>query len=147
MDWEVIRESLSVLYFSPFEDDLSLILWCAFLGMIGALIYLIYRRQTLGKAILSLQEKGCTTEEGAKTPQELGLSPKLFQGQGRLFGKIKREDGSFAYYLPDSCREKAAALLKAASSKPWVIALGILGMYFLVLIIYHILPDLLEWLA
>ncbi|MBR4288288.1 MAG: hypothetical protein IKT50_02490 [Clostridia bacterium] len=138
---EQIKESLSVLWISPARDDLSRVLWCIFVAVLLCGIYLIYRRATVGKALGLLTEKGCFSPESAKTAEELGLkNESALTADAHL---IKRLDGEKKrYYIPEELKKKAEYMQKAGTAKWWHACLGILGLYLVLVILYHILPDL-----
>lgn len=139
---EQIKESLSVLWISPVKDDLSRLLWCVFLAVVLCGIYLIYRRATVGKALRLLSEKECFSEETAKTAEELGLKKSAgLTADARL---VKKTAGETArYYIPEELRKKAEYMQKSGSVKWWQALIGILALYLVLVVIYHVLPDLL----
>ena len=141
MDWEVVKESLSVFVLSPFQDDLALILWGAYLAFLLGMFYWIFRRQTLGKALTALIENEAFSEESAKTAEEMGkIDPAFFAGKDRLIGKVTVKGESPRFYLPENCRKKADYFLKASGEKWWVFPCCALGAYLVIVIIYHSFP-------
>ena len=144
---EVVWESLSVMVVLPFQDSTATLLWCAYLGIMGVLVTLAYQRMTLGKAIAALKEKGCRDPESACSAEELGLSLPLFSGSERLI--CHSEDAEPRYWLPEENEGKAAGFVKAASWKLWQIPLFVVGLYLLLVIVYHLIPlvqDLIAYL-
>lgn len=139
---EQIKESLSVLWISPVRDDLAQILWCIFAAVLLCGAYLIYRRATVGKALRLLTEKGCFSEESAKTCEELGLkNASSLMADAHLVKRLEGEQTR--YYIPEELKKKAEYMQKAGKAKWWQALLGILGLYLVLVVLYHVLPDLL----
>ena len=63
---EQIKESLSVLLISPLRDEYARLLWCIFIAVLLCGAYLFYRRVTVCRALKSLLEKECFSEDTAK---------------------------------------------------------------------------------
>ncbi len=139
---EQIKESLSVLWISPARDEMARILWCIFVAVLLCGAYLIYRRQTVGKALRFLTENGCFSEETAKTVKELGLkNPSSLTADARLVKAVDGEEKR--YYIPEELKKKAEYMQKAGKAKWWQALLLILAMYLVLVVLYHLLPDLL----
>jgi len=144
---QVILESLSVVFISPVRDPLAGLVWCVFLGVLGAWLYLSCRRKTLGKAIRTILDAGCDSPETAKTKEELfpaKKAPRVLDSRERMIASAVGEDGVKRYYLPENCREKAAYFLKAGKTPVFLVLLEIAGLYALLVALYYILPPLLE---
>ena len=162
---EQILESLSVLLIPPFTDTLSTMLWSAFLAVLGVLLYLFYRRFTFGAALKLLLERGCTSPESALSGRELTKKKHILKALGnqdRLVVKILPETGetestpepgnkksdllrqTTRYYIPEDRQKKAAYFFKASSGKIWQIVLAVLGLYLALVVLYYLLPDLLN---
>lgn len=139
---EQILESLSVLLI-PFEDSLGGILWCIFIAACLALVFTKLSGMRLKKVLSALEEKGCVSEETAKTAEELGLSPKKLEKAARLAAKLKKEDKT-CYYLPASREKKLAAFRKNTSSPLWLVILELVGLYALLMATYYVLPLILS---
>lgn len=141
MDWEVIKESLSVLYFSPVGDDLGLILWAIFLAAAAVLVDLALRRGPMGRAIRALREKGCSDEKSALTARALGLKKEpLFPD--RLIERVTVEGEETRFYLPTENEKKARGLEKAAGTRPWHALLCLAALYLTLVLLYHLLPEI-----
>ncbi len=156
---EQILESLSVLFIPPFTDTLSTLLWCAFLAVLGSLIYLFYRRATFGAALRLLMEKGCHSPETALPACELTENRRILKAldsQERLIAKasdqmeeaLRKEKGAcqqqLRYYIPQDRQKKAEYFFKASSGKAWQIVLAVLGLYLTLVLLYYFLPGLLN---
>ena len=98
---EVILESLSVFWVAPWTNSTALLMWCIFLGASGVLVYWAIRRETTGKMLRKLTEAGCESEETAKSPEELGVKPSLFQNTDHLLQCVREEGTSPRYYIPE----------------------------------------------
>ncbi len=140
---EQIKESLSVLWISPTRDELSRLLWCIFLAVLLCGAYLVYRRMTVGKALSLLTEKGCFSEESAKTAEELGVkNPAFFTADARLVKKTEGETPR--YYIPEELKKKAEYMQKAGKAKWWHALLAILALYLVLVVLYYLLPAILD---
>ena len=142
---EVILESLSVFWVAPWKDTTALLVWCIFLGASGVLVYWAIRRETTGKMLRKLTEAGCESEETAKSPEELGLKPSLFQNTDHLLQCVREEGTSPRYYIPEGKKSKAEYFLRAAAANPWKLLGGIAAMYLLMIVIYHLIPTALSF--
>ncbi len=136
---EQILESLSVLIIPPFEDSLGGILWCVFIAAFLALVFTKLGSMRWKKVLFALEEKGCVSEETAKTAEELGISPKSLKKEERLVARLEKE-GKTYYYLPAHCEKKVAAFRKNASSPLWLVLLELVGLYAMLVVIYYALP-------
>ena len=140
---EQVKESLSVLWISPAKDDLSRLLWCVFLAVLFCGAYLIYRRVTVGEAIGALMKNDCFSPESAKTPKELGLKGTSGLLQDARLVK-KTEDAETRYYIPEELRKKAEYMQKSGKAKWWQALLSILALYLVLVVIYYLLPAILD---
>lgn len=139
---EQVKESLSVLWVSPVRDDLARLLWCIFLAVLLSGAYLIFRRATVGKALKSLTEKGCFSEETALSASALGLADtRGLEADARLVKKTVEDTPR--YFIPEECRKKSEYMLRAGKTKWWQALLGILGLYLILVVLYYVLPELL----
>ncbi len=140
-----ILESLSVLVIPLFEeegklDTLGGILWCVFLAVVLVFLSVLRQNATLGKAVHLLREKGAFTAEKAVPLDQLGKIPAgAYKGSQTLFAKVEQE-GKSCLYLPEKSQKKADALLKTGSAPLWLMLLELLGFYFVLMLLYHLLP-------
>lgn len=140
-----ILESLSVFVVRPWQDELAGMMWCIFLAVIAAYLITLAQRHSLGKAVKILMNAECFSEESAKSAEELsGFRPKAVKKYDRMIRIAEEEGKPPRYFLPEDRREKAEALLKTASTPFWQILLGIFGFYLALVIMYYVLPLLLE---
>ncbi len=140
---QVILESLSVLWISPFRDSTATSVWCVFAAVVGAWIYLVVRRVSLGKAVRALEQNGCHTAETAGSAEKLGISPSAISPKEKLIARVEK-DGVTHYFLPEESKKKAEYFKKAGGGPLWLNLLLILGAYLVMVITYYLLPDLLE---
>ncbi len=142
---QVIWESISVLFVPPTKDTASLYMWCIFLAVLFAWLYLSTRRKTVGKAAKVLLEKECTSPETALTQAELGgLSPKAISSPDHLIEKVEKEGEDPRFYIPPQRLKKAQYYLKASTFRWWQEVLCILGIYLALVILYYLVPGLLK---
>jgi hypothetical protein len=140
-----ILESLSIFVVRPWQDELAGLMWCIFLAVIAAYVFTIAQRQSLGKAVKILMDAECFSEERAKTAKELpGFREKAVKKYDRMIETVKEEGEPARYFLPEDRHKKAEALFKAASNPFWQVLLGIIGFYLALVILYYILPFILE---
>ena len=139
---EQIKESLSVLLISPLRDEYARLLWCIFIAVLLCGAYLLYRRATVCRALKSLTEKECFSEETAKTAEELGIKKESdLTADAHLVKKVGEKPSR--YFIPENLRKKAEYMQKAGKAKWWQALGGILALYLVLVVIYHILPTLL----
>ena len=137
-----VLESLSVIFLSPAKDKLSFLLWCVFGAVLLVLVYLKYRRNTLGRAVRTLLEGEIFEEEKAlpaeKITQKKGVL-KALDGRDRLVANVEK-DGVKHYYIPEDRRKKAEYLFKA-SGDSFLVTLGSAAALYAVLVaLYYLLP-------
>ena len=104
-----VLESLSVIFLPPTKDDLSFLLWCVFGAVLLVLVYLKYRRHTLGRAVRTLLEKEIFEEEKALSAEEITQKRgvlKALSGRDRLVATVE-QDGVKRYFIPEDRRKKA----------------------------------------
>lgn len=142
---EQIKESLSVLFVPPWQDEIALVAWCVYLSVVGVWFYLTFRRATVGKALRTLLSLSCTTEETAKTASELGVSPKCFSGGERLVAAVETE-GETRYFLPEDRQDKAQYFLRASGGKLWKTLLFLAGAYIVMILAYYFAPTVMDLL-
>ena len=140
---DVLLDSLSVLWISPFRDQTALTLWCVYVGILLVFFYLQYRRITLGKILRALIDAGCDSPETAKSAEELGVRIGLFSEKDRLAVRISPEGGVDKFYLPRERMKKAAYFLKASGGGPLRLFLVIVLAYFVLMFAYYFGPSLL----
>ncbi len=139
-----IKESLSVIFISPLKDELAGLMWCVFLAMVLVLVSTLRQQATLGKVLKVLLEKGAFTAENALSQKEFGkISPSALKGKYRLIEKTG-EGKDVKYFLPEKNHEKAHSVLKAGSTPLWLALLELCALYFLLVIIYYVLPLILD---
>ena len=142
---EQIKESLSVLFIPPWQDEIAMVAWCIYLSVVGVWIYLTWRRVTVGRAIRTLLDSACTTEESAKTAAELKVSPKAFPARERLIAQVET-DGVTRYYLPEDRMKKAGYFLNVSGGKVWKTLLFLAGAYVVMILSYYFAPTIMKLL-
>ncbi len=140
---EQILESLGVIFISPFRDGLAGLLWCVFVAALGAFLYLVGKRKTLGAFLGELDRLSAHTVETGATKEALSHVKgfeKSWNSSEAFFEKAKREDGIEVVFLPEEKRKKAEYLMKKSVSSPWEILLSVVALYACLVALYYLLP-------
>ena len=137
---------------TPFQDELAGFLWCVYVGVLLATLYLVTNKHVSGQLLRLLAENGCVSEETAKTLASLGLKPRfplrfaLRKGAplSRLVASAseaeKQELSDARFWVPEEKKEKAAYLARGVKlSWPSVLA-AVFGLYLALCICYQIIP-------
>lgn len=139
-----ILESLSVIFLSPAKDQLAFYLWCIYGAVLLVLIYLKYRRMTLGRAVRTLVEGEIFSEDAALPAQKISRNKmvlKALDGGDRLIAKVGK-DGEKRYFIPEERRKKAEYLFKA-SGDGFLYTLGTAAALYATLVaLYYLLPQI-----
>jgi hypothetical protein len=137
---EQILESLSVIFIPPTKDRLALLLWCAFASAVFVLVYLAYRKKTLGRIVSRILESGATDPEKAvsfEAEEEKRPLPEKYSD--RLVETVEK-DGKKSYYIPEDRLKKAEYLLKASGGSLKNVLLSVLALYVCLVALYYFLP-------
>lgn len=140
---EFLHALKDLLFFSPFSSRHALLLWCAFIAVVLAFLYLLTRRAHLGKAISLLRENGCTDENSAQSAAALTSQRSVrraLQSRDRLIASCTDKTGETRYYLPADRLEKAAYFEKASAFSAGKAVLYLLLFYVAILAFYHLWP-------
>jgi len=90
-----------------------------------------------------LIREGCVDPESARSAAELGIpsatEAKLANPSERLIVCVE-EEGTKRYYIPSDRIRKAQYLAGRADSGFWMTVGSIVGLYFVLVILYHLLP-------
>ena len=140
---EQILESLGVIFISPLRDGLATLLWCVFAAALGGLLYLVWKRKTLGAFLLELDRLSAhSPETGLTKDAVLALKggEKYWNSPEAFFEKREREDGVTVIYFPEEKRKKAEYLMKKSASSVKEILLSVASLYACLVALYYLLP-------
>ena len=128
----------------------GLLVVCLFAGALAAACASSFVNAAVGSAVRAMISHGANAEEKA-----LGLGKNIFvraalkRRRGllsRLVGRVER-DGSAAYWLPESSREKAEAIYGGKKQNPLLLPLSVILLAVAAIALVRLLPKLIEMLA
>ena len=133
----------------------GLLVVCLFAGALAAACASSCVNAAIGSAVRAMISHGANAEEKALGLDELGVGKNIFvraalkRRRGllsRLVGRVER-DGSAAYWLPESSREKAEAIYGDKKQNPLLLPLSIILLAVAAIALVRLLPKLIEMLA
>lgn len=133
----------------------GLLVVCLFAGALAAACTSSFVNAAVGSAVRAMISHGADSEERALGLDELGVGKNIFvraalkRRRGllsRLVGRAER-DGSAAYWLPESSREKAEAIYGGKKQNPLLLPLSVILLAVAVVALVRLLPKLIEMLA
>ncbi len=137
-----VLESLSVIFLSPAKDQLSFLLWCIYGAVLLVLVYLKYRRMTLGRVVRTLLEGEIVSPEAAIPSERISQKKavlKALETRECLIATVEKE-GETCYFIPEERRKKAEYLMKA-SGDSFLYTLGTAAALYATLVaLYYLLP-------
>lgn len=133
----------------------GLLVVCLFAGALAAACTSSFVNAAVGSAVRAMISHGADSEERALGLDELGVGKNIFvraalkRRRGllsRLVGRVER-DGSAAYWLPESSREKAEAIYGGKKQNPLLLPLSVILLAIAAVALVRLLPKLIEMLA
>ena len=133
----------------------GLLVVCLFAGALAAACTSSFVNAAVGSAVRAMISHGADSEERALGLDELGVGKNIFvraalkRRRGllsRLVGRAER-DGSAAYWLPESSREKAEAIYGGKKQNPLLLPLSVILLAVAAVALVRLLPKLIEMLA
>ena len=133
----------------------GLLVVCLFAGALAAACSSSFVNAAVGSAVRAMISYGANAEEKALGLDELGVGKNIFvraalkRRRGllsRLVGRVER-DGSAAYWLPESSREKAEAIYGGKKQNPLLLPLSVILLAVAAIALVRLLPKLIEMLA
>lgn len=133
----------------------GLLVVCLFAGALAAACTSSFVNAAVGSAVRAMISHGADSEERALGLDELGVGKNIFvraalkRRRGllsRLVGRVER-DGSAAYWLPESSREKAEAIYGGKKQNPLLLPLSVTLLAIAAVALVRLLPKLIEMLA
>lgn len=133
----------------------GLLVVCLFAGALAAACASSFVYAAVGSAVRAMISHGANAEEKALGLDELGVGKNIFvraalkRRRGllsRLVGRVER-DGSAAYWLPESSREKAEAIYGGKKQNPLLLPLSVILLAVAAIALVRLLPKLIEMLA
>lgn len=133
----------------------GLLVVCLFAGALAAACASYFVNAAVGSAVRAMISHGANAEEKALGLDELGVGKNIFvraalkRRRGllsRLVGRVER-DGSAAYWLPESSREKAEAIYGGKKQNPLLLPLSVILLAVAAIALVRLLPKLIEMLA
>ena len=124
----------------------GLLVVCLFAGALAAACASSFVNAAVGSAVRAMISHGL---------DELGVGKNIFvraalkRRRGllsRLVGRVER-DGSAAYWLPESSREKAEAIYGGKKQNPLLLPLSVILLAVAAIALVRLLPKLIEMLA
>ena len=112
----------------------GLLVVCLFAGALAAACASSFVNAAVGSAVRAMISHGANAEEKALGLDELGVGKEHIRPCGaqaaaraalRLVGRVER-DGSAAYWLPESSREKAEAIYGGKKQNPLLLPLSVI---------------------
>ena len=137
MEWQVIKESLSVLIIPA--NEFGLICWGIFLGVTLAYVSLLARKLRFGKALKRLMDEEAFTPEKAILLKKSQIPFSALKGKERLLLTVE-EEGEIRFYLPEENVEKAQSFFKGAKTPLWLALIELVALYFLLFFLHQVLP-------
>lgn len=133
----------------------GLLVVCLFAGALAAACVSSFVNAAVGSAVRAMISHGANAEEKALGLDELGVGKNIFvraalkRRRGllsHLVGRVER-DGSAAYWLPESSREKAEAIYGGKKQNPLLLPISVILLAVAAIALVRLLPKLIEMLA
>jgi hypothetical protein len=130
--------------------SLELVIWSLFVGIVLGSFGIWYSKRVLGTLVKALLAAKADSELTAKSMAELGIKNnvlyKLSLRKNGTYRKIVHIAGSDKYYIPESMAFRADAVYNKRGTTIVGALVTILSFFIMALLLFTIIPDLLQML-